>query len=74
MASERVGSDLKNLITDKKCRFGDDYLTQRLFLKFAPFELVEDAIGKANVSIPECERFAFEKDENNNSTETDIEN
>lgn len=64
MASARVGSALKNLVTDKKCRIGDNYLTQRLLLKSAPFELLEEAIEKTHISLPDAQRFSFERTEN----------
>lgn len=61
VASERVGSDLKNFITDKKCRIGDDYLSQRLFMSSAPFDLVADCIQKGHISVPDNKRFSFDE-------------
>lgn len=69
MASERVGYALKNLVTDKKCRISDNYLTQRLLLKSALFELLEEAIEKAHISVPDAQRFSFERTENRNYNE-----
>lgn len=61
VASERAASILKNLVGDKRTSLGDDYLTQRLFLKSVEFELIHTAIAKAHISVPMGERLDFSK-------------
>lgn len=69
VASERAASRLKNLVGDKKTRIGDNYLSQRLFLSTAKFNLVmeteastPDTIDIINIDEDEDE-YEFDVDD-----------